>query len=228
MRPAPLLAVLVSALLGVGLGVAGALATGGSHAVEDPLGLGIPLVNQGCSGESLIVIASGSQDSAFSDVPAAEPGSVRYLATDRSCPTAWSQNGKNAQPYAAYQGPYSSLAEACAERMTVAHRGDFVTVLRRGDTQPVQCLCKLSYRPNPVLRSGAEESTLKAMYIFALQDLLAHLGRLPADHRTGHYDQQTIDAVKQYQHDTALPANGVVNTPTWHSIITRGCRRYPL
>lgn len=226
-RPTHLLAVLLSALLGAGLGVAGALAAGGSHSAEDPLGLGIPLVNQGCSGESVIVIASGSQDFAFSDVLAAEPGSARYLATDRSCPTAWSQNGRKAEPYAAYQGPYSSLAEACAERMTVAHRGDFVTVLRPGDTQPVQCLCKLSYRSNPVLRPGAEESTLKAMYIYALQDLLAHLGRLPADHRTGHYDQQTIDAVKQYQHDTAVPANGVVNPPTWHSIVTRACKRYP-
>jgi hypothetical protein len=226
-RPAHLLAVLVSALLGAGLGVVGALATGGSNSVEDPLGLGIPLVNQGCSGESLIVIDSGSQDSLFSDVSAAEPGSVRYLATDRSCPTAWSQNGRKAEPYAAYQGPYSSLMEACAERMTVAHRGDFVTVLRRGDTRPVQCLCKLSYRLNPVLRSGVDD-VLSAMYVYGLQDLLAHLGRLPADHSTGRYDQQTIDAVKQYQHDSALPANGVVSPPTWHSIVTRACKRYPL
>lgn len=227
MRPAHLLAVLVSALLGVGLGVAGGMMTGGSHHVQDPLGLDIPLVNQDCTDQSVLVIATGSQSSSFSDVTVERPGSVRYLATDRSCPTTWRPNGKEPQPYAAYLGPYSSVAAACTERMTVAHRGDFVTVLQRGTTQPVQCLCRLSYKSNPVLRPGADESTLKAMYVYALQDLLTHLDRIPESDRTGHYDQQTVDAVKQYQHDNALPANGVVDEATWHSVVSRGCKRYP-
>jgi peptidoglycan hydrolase-like protein with peptidoglycan-binding domain len=227
-RPAHLLAVLVSAVVGAGLGVVGGLVTGGSHHVEDPLGLGIPLVNQDCTDQgAVLVIATGSQSSSFSDVTVERPGSVRYLATDRSCPTAWRPNGKEAQQYAAYLGPYSSVAAACTERMTVAHRGDFVTILRRGTTRPVQCLCRLSYRSNPVLRIGADESTLKAIYVFALQDLLAHLGRLAGSDLTGHYDQQTVDAIKQYQHDNALPANGVVDQATWHSVVSRGCKRYP-
>jgi murein L,D-transpeptidase YcbB/YkuD len=226
-RPAHLLAVLVSGLLGVGLGVAGGVITGGSHHLEDPLGLDIPLVNQGCSDRSaVLVIATGSQVSAFSDVAAERPGSVHYLATAESCPTVWRQSGKEPRPYAAYLGPYSSVATACAERMIVAHRGDFVTTLRAGNTEPVQCLCHLSYTSYPVLRQGVG-GTLEAMYVWALQDLLTHLGRNPKGHSTGHYDVQTVDEVKQYQQDNALPANGVVDQATWHSVVSRGCRRYP-
>lgn len=226
MRPAHLLAVLVSAVLGAGLGVVGGLATAGSQHFEDPLGLDVPLVDQACTDRSLLVVATGSNSSALSAAVVVEkPGSVRYLATARSCPTAWAPAGKEPRPYAAYLGPYST-AEACAERMTVAHHGDFVTILRDGVTEPVQCLCHVSYTSNPVLRQGAD-GVLESMYVWALQDVLTHLGRNPAGHSTGVYDQQTIDEVKQYQHDNALPANGVVDQITWQSIVSRGCKRYP-
>jgi peptidoglycan hydrolase-like protein with peptidoglycan-binding domain len=226
-RPAHLLAVLVSALLGAGLGVAGGLVTGSSHRVQDPLALGIPLVNQDCTNKSVIVIATGSTSSGLAAaVAAAKPGSARYLETAHSCRTSWVRPGRDPRRYVAYLGPYSDVANACRERMTVEHQEDQVAILSSGSTEPVQCLCHLSYNSSPVLRSG-ETGVLESMYVWGLQDLLTHLDRNPETHINGRYDTQTIEEVKQFQQDHALPANGVVNPATWQRLVSRACNRYP-
>jgi len=224
-RPASLLAVAVSALLGTVCGVVGGVVTdrGGSTG-PDPLGLGISLVNAGCTGDSLLVVASGDTAGQLASAVAEYPH-LRYLDTGESCATAWNEYGPDPR-YVAYLGPYRSTGEACALRMSVTHRGDFVTRLHDGNQDPVRCLCYQAYSSLPVLRQSMEQSTLDGIEIRALQRVLTDLGYLPAGHLTSLYDPATVRAVQKFQQGHGLAFNGVVDATTWSSILTKGCRLY--
>ncbi|MGC4109780.1 MAG: peptidoglycan-binding domain-containing protein [Nocardioides sp.] len=220
-----LLAVTVSAVLGIAGGVlSGRLIDHGSGG-SDPLGLGVDMVNQSCTGQSLLVtMASRSQDALASAV--AENPDTRYLEITRSCPTVWKQE-VTAHGYATYLGPYSTISQACQTRMTVAHRGDLVTRLVNGSTQPVQCLCYLGYSTMPILRQSMDLSALDGIYVRALQKMLYTAGVNHDDTETGLYDDATIKQVKAFQTLKGLPANGVVNAATWHALQGRACKLYP-
>jgi hypothetical protein len=222
-RSVRLLALTVSAVLGLVGGVAGATMLDGSRAA-DPLGLGVSLVNQPCSNQSLVVTIAGSSAARLASAVAEDPHHVRYLHIADSCPTVWTSGGTRSHGYATYLGPYQTVVAACRVRMTAEHRGDLVTRLSDGSREPVQCLCYLDYQTMPQLRPGMTVDALDGIYVFALQDVLASIGLNPTDPLTGTYDQATIDAVKAFQHARALPANGVVDAATWHDLQGPGCQ----
>jgi peptidoglycan hydrolase-like protein with peptidoglycan-binding domain len=225
-RRAHLLAVAVSALLGVVAGVVGGFVVGGSPATSDPLGVGVPMVNQPCSGQALLVVGwGGSQSAVAAAVARAPEGGARYLDTHGSCRTAWNRPGHTASRYIAYVGP-SETKQACQERVNAAQKGLLVTRLQDGNTDPVQCLCYFAPSAMPVLRTTPEPSTLESIYIRGVQDMLAHIGRNPPGHVTGIYDQQTVAAVSTFQHDRGLAANGVVGAETWGRLQAASCRKY--
>jgi peptidoglycan hydrolase-like protein with peptidoglycan-binding domain len=227
-RPAPLLAVAVSALVGAACGVAGGLLIDRSPTYPDPLGVDASLVNQPCQpNKSLLVIGTGSNRSAVAAAVASVSGSdVRYLSTRDSCDTAWTRAGHSPSRYAVYLGPFSPR-EACEQRMTEGIQGHLVTQLTQGSTAPVQCLCYVSYTQMPVLRPTPSTSTGDMIFIRALQDLLAHMGRIPPDHVTGIYDQDTQTAIEDFQQQHSPPASGVVSSGTWHRLQQVGCPLYP-
>ena len=91
---ARVLAPLLAAALGIAGGVATALVVpdrdhgGRPEAVEDPLNLGIPLVDQPCSGASLLVLGTGSSSAPLSNAVAnAGTGDTFYLRSADSCDT---------------------------------------------------------------------------------------------------------------------------------------------
>jgi hypothetical protein len=225
-RPAPLLAVAVSAVLGVALGVGSGLALdrGSDGSFSDPLALGIHLENQGCSGGTLLVVATG--DSAPSLAPAvAEYPHLRYLDTRASCATAWAEQGP-VPHFAAFLGPYPSREQACSLRMTAAHRGDFVTRLHDGNAKPVRCVCYEPSSAQPLLRPGMHATVLEGIWIRAMQRTLSDLGFLAKGHLTSFYDPVTVAAVRQFQRARGLPSTGVLAAPTWQALVTQGCRLY--
>jgi hypothetical protein len=224
-RPAPVLAVAASALIGVACGIGGGLLTdSGGSPHEDPLALGISLVNRSCTGDSLLVVASGNTSSQLASA-AAEYPQASYLDTRASCSTAWNEYGPDPR-YVAYLGPFPSTTDACSQRMTAQHRGDFVTRLHAGNQEPVRCLCYQAYSSLPTLRIGMDPTTLAGIETRGMQRVLTDLGYLTPGHMTGFYDRPTVDAVKRFQQDHGLPFNGVVNTTTWKVLITKGCLLY--
>jgi Putative peptidoglycan binding domain len=220
-----LLAATLSGLLGVlGGVVAGTLLD--RHHQLDPLGLGVPMVNQQCTGKSLLVTVGGTSPALLASAVAEDPDHVRYLEVAHSCPTAWNPGNNRTDGYVTYLGPYTSTSQACAVRMTAAHRGDLVTKLHRGNQTPVQCLCYLDYATMPRLRPGMEVDALDGIYVRALQGLLSAIGLNPPEHSTGLYDDQTVQQVTAFQRTTGLPQNGVVDASTWHQLKDQGCRNY--
>jgi murein L,D-transpeptidase YcbB/YkuD len=227
-RRAPLLAVAVSGLLGVVSGVVGGVVLDrGQSSFADPLGVGVPMVEQPCQPlKSLLVLGSGGAQSAVAAaVSSVSDPDVRYLDTRRSCHTTWTRAGRRPSHYVVYLGPLSTQA-ACQRRMTAGVQGHLVTRLRSGAGEPVQCLCYVSYTSMPVLRPNAETTTTDTIFIRSLQDLLAHMGRNSPAHVNGLYDSRTQAAIQAFQQQRGLPANGDVNTDTWHALQKLGCRHY--
>ena len=196
----------------------------------DPLNLDVPQVNLRCTGDGILVVGHGDHRSALAAVVAdhAREG-VRYLRVADSCPTLYAGEFTPVPVpgYAAYLGPYDSLAEACRDRMTLFHKGDNVTRLRAGNDIFVKCVCELPVSAFPVLGPGLAASAADAIWVRHLQLLLVDFGRLPEEAVTGRFDDRTASAVAEIQAATALPpADGVVNAPTWTLLRDRLCGTY--
>jgi hypothetical protein len=226
-RPRTLTALLVSAALGVVCGVGGGLyAAAHDSSAPDPLGLGVPMVDQGCTNDALLVVATGDSSSALAGAVAEDRDHTRYLDLDQSCDTAWVSDTDQPR-YAAYLGPYGNALDACRVRMTAAHRGDLVTRLHAGTTEPIECACYLPYTAMPVLRSGMDATPVIGIYIRSLQHLLLALGETSVSHSKGRYDAQTIEQVSRVQDQLLrLPATGIVDAATWHALQTQACALY--
>lgn len=74
-----------------------------------------------------------------------------------------------------------------------------------------------SDEPFPILDENAPG--MSGVVITNLQQRLSKLGFLPADKVTGAYDAATVDAVKAFQTENSLDANGIVAYTTWERLI---------
>ena len=225
MRPSALLAVAVSAVLGVALGIGGGLALDrGPDTFEDPLSLGVPMVNQSCTGAFLLAVGKGGLTTLAAGL-SSNPGG-RYLDTRQSCPTAWTDSARPTPRWVAYLGPYSSGAKACADRMTADHKGTTVTQLKSGTTDTLHCVCYLDFRSMPTLSTGMAAGVTDSMWARALQNMLIDMGRAKKDDATGVYDLTTAAQVRQLQRDNNIGATGVMDAATWHVLQGQACPLY--
>ncbi len=236
-------ALLVSALVGTAAGVVLGFSTGGSPpgaadpevprtspsasgSPQDPLGLGVPMVNLDCITKKILVVGSGSSTGELSNAVSANPPSeVKYLRTADSCDTLYGPEGQPTPEYVVYLGPFDSTSEPCGLRMSVDHKGDAVTSLKSGQTTHVPCLCVLKPNTFPTLEVGMEASTLDGIYIRALQDMLLDIGLVTSNHVTGYYDDYTAKIIERLQKLNALNPRwyGKVTKPTWVQVRDRGC-----
>ncbi|MGZ4466498.1 MAG: peptidoglycan-binding domain-containing protein [Nocardioides sp.] len=222
---------LVAALVGL---VAGALTAyllpgSGSSAAQDPLGLGVPLADLGCTGRSVLVVGAGDTAAPLAAAVADNPGGhVRYLRTADSCDTAWGPSDQPAPAYVAYLGPYAERATPCAARMSVQHKGDSVTRLRSGNTSFVKCICELSPETFPVLSVGMATDPATGIWVRALQGTLVDIdpARFTQDEVTGVYDARTAARIRPLQAYNAVDPNGVVDAVTWRLVRDRACGTY--
>ena len=240
-------ALLASALVGVTAGVIVGFTTGtpaGSTAdprdptsspspsgtVDDPLGLDVPLKNlEECTGDTILVVGWGATRGALSNAVSANlDGGVKYLETAKSCNTLYGAERQDPPAYAAYLGPFDSLAEPCSLRMSVDHKSDVVTSLKRGVKIHVQCLCVLDPATFPTLAVGMESDTRAGIYIRSLQRLLVDIGQNPTHHITGDYDTQTRDLIIPLQELNAIDVDppGIVEKLTWQMLRDRACVNY--
>ncbi len=234
---ARVVAPLLAAVLGIGGGVATAIVVPADDdkppAASDPLHLGIELVDQDCSGKSLLVVGYGN-GAAPLGTAVADNGrdAVRYLSSDGSCETVLGPEDAATPAYAVYLGPYETLQEPCELRMTPEHRADFVTVLRSGNQTLVKCPCAMPASAAPDdLRPGMTEFTPEqTVWIRALQSMLNDYD--PKKFRrtsiTGRYDDATVARVTEIQHEqSGIPTtDGVLDEATWRILTDRICRIY--
>jgi hypothetical protein len=222
-RPARILAVVVSAALGVAGGVATALATDTGGKGLDPLNLGVTMVDQPCTGDFLLVTAVGATRNPLGPGVSGDPDHSHYLSIGDSCPTAWRPRGTVSDGYASYLGPYPDAGAACAARVRL--RGAFVTELQANTSMSTQCLCFLDPTTLPELSPGQLVPTEDGVYVRMLEDLLTSMHLLRLDHHfTGRLDPLIVTAIKQVQKDTVLPQTGATDRTTWLSLRHQGCK----
>ena len=242
LRGRALLALVLAAVLGVASGVVVALVAPGAgsgegrddpSAINDPLHLGVPLVDLECTGESIMVVGYGDSraplDAAVADNP---EGEVRYLRTDDSCPTQYGPPESEVPSYVAYLGPFDTLAEPCAQRMTDEHKGDNVTRLNAGNVIYVKCACVLDTASFPVLRLGQSVTAANGIWVRALQGMLVdtfeargHPERFGEEDITGVYDERTAALIEEIQAAASVHV-GPVNQVTWRILRKRACATY--
>ena len=240
-------ALVVSALVGVTAGVIVGFTTGSPGAsnadpkdpvsspsatgsADDPLGLDVPLKNlEECTGDTILVVGWGATRGALSNAVSANlDGGVKYLETAKSCNTLYGAERQDPPAYAAYLGPFDSLAEPCSLRMSVDHKSDVVTSLKPGVKIHVQCLCVLDPATFPTLAVGMESDTRSGIYIRSLQRLLVDIRQNPTNHITGEYDAETRDLIVPLQDLNAIDVKppGIVEKLTWQMLRDRACVAY--
>jgi hypothetical protein len=251
MRRARLLVPVVAGLLGAVAGAVTALVApdlvvlvdrnaGGAESAEDPLRLGIPLVDLECTGEAVLVVGRGDSTAPLAAAVANNPDlSLRYLRSDESCETLWAPSTQEPPEYAVYAGPYDGMQQPCELRMGVDHKGDAVTNLRPGNDTFVKCLCVLPVASFPVLSFGMEVDPANGIWVRSLQGMLVDLDRQreadgdpPPYFRpndvTGVYDDTTLNRIERYQpeRDIAPVETGEVRFDTWRALTDDACRLY--
>jgi hypothetical protein len=164
----------------------------------------------------------------FNAVSANPSNEVKYLETANSCNTLYGAEKQDPPTYAAYLGPFDSLSEPCSLRMSVDHKSDVVTSLKRGVKIHVQCLCVLEPATFPTLAVGMQADTRAGIYVRALQRLLVDIGRNPAHHITGVYDGATKRLITPLQKLDGIDVNprGIVETLTWQMLRDKACVAY--
>jgi hypothetical protein len=228
---------LLAAVLGLGGGVVTALAVGdggdepAASSYNDPLHLGIPLVDQDCSGESLLVVGYGDSGAPLGSAVANHADErLRYLRSEDSCPTLLGPENKPAPAYVVYRGPYDTRSEPCAVRMSGDYDGGFVTVLKAGNTTLVKCVCELPYEDAPVLRVGMAADQRAVVWTRAVQGMLNDYDRerFPRSAITGRYDETTADRVTEVFAEApgVLTTPGVLDEAGWRVVVSRICRIY--
>lgn len=226
MRPSSLLAVAVSAALGIGLGIAGGLLIDrGDRAFADPLALGIPFQNQPCSGKVLFTVGRGGAGQLGAALNQNGDLKTSYLATSKSCPTTWVPGTGPTPPYVAYVGPFADRPAACNAQFEAGHRGGIVALLKEHTTETVQCLCYVNL-PVPTMQGGMSTEGTDGIWIRQLQNLLIDMGRAPDEEVSGSYDATTAARIRDFQRDNHLSATGVVDQTTWDRLKLQGCKLY--
>lgn len=208
-----------------------------AESFNDPLHLGIPLVDLECTGEALLVVARGdSAPPLASAVANSGDLGLRYLRTDDSCPTRFGSRPDDLPEYVVYAGPYDSMPEPCELRMLEDNKGDAVTNLTSGNEIYVKCPCVLPVATFPELTPGMPVDPGSAIWVRSLQGLLVDLDDdreergepgpyFEARDVTGRYDEATEQRVRQLQEDNDISPTeyGSVLTPTWRALTEVVC-----
>ena len=216
----------LAALLGIAGGVVTAVLApgdsdrgGGSAVVNDPLRLGLAQVSlPSCTDEAVLVLGSGDSAASLTPVASDAGDGARYLRTDESCETTWSDG--EVPTYVVYRGPYDSEAEPC--RISLDGGGGAVTNLSSGNEELVMCACVL---PTAELHgitppSSAATDPAPVPWVRMLQQLLEV-------EPTGVYDDATLAAVRGFQRANAiLPPDGKVGERTWGTLREQECGRF--
>jgi len=230
-RHVALIAVAVSAVLGVALGITGGLALDRGQqegrTFADPLGLGVPYRNQPvCTNLALLSVARGTGASQLGSVVGENRDQgLAYLDTTKSCPAAWVPPELPTPRYVIYLGPFPTSAAACDAKFSAGDRGGIVTRLKAGTTDPVACLCFVTLA-RPTLSTSISTEGSNGIWIRQLRQLLVDMGRAPAGEANGSYDDTTATRIRAFQRDHGLSATGVVDAATWDALLRKGCDVY--
>ena len=193
-----------------------------SGAGLDPLGLGEEMVNQPCSGEYLVMLASTGTPKDYASTLSPALGLAddnHYLVTNGSC-ESFNQEVDGNPIYASYVGPFDDLTDACSVRESLAYQGAYVRLLDAGRVTRSLCECAVMASPYLTVGSGAEESVVASYDVVDLQALLNLAGQNPDRVVDGYFTATTRRWVRDFQRAEGLVATGAADVDTWSALRT--------
>lgn len=192
-----------------------------------PLAVSAGFVNQPCSGDLVVVLASSGEPadyestigSAVDAVPAA-----KYLRTDQSCAT-FNASLDGHPIYAAYVGPFTSLDEACQARVLSGLPDSYVRTLALD--RPLREICSCQDSPDVLPRlsvttAGDPPYDLR-LRVVDVQSMLYSAGFNDANILTGFFGSETDAQVRSFQSAAGLDVDGWVGPDTWAALLASEC-----
>jgi hypothetical protein len=187
--------------------------------------VGAPFENIGCTGEYLLLLRSSGDPSAYESTltdAISWTSDAKYLRTNQSCGT-FNQEVDGNDIYAAYEGPYSTLAEVCQARLDV---GQAEAVPRRLDMASEHrsfCVCESDAVPTYTIEDHYDPGLEDQMNISEAQSMLYFAGFNPTQATGGHFREQTQQMVTAFQTDRGLSETGELDHATWSALTSEEC-----
>lgn len=196
----------------------------------DDLGLGYPQVDQACTGEYVVILASTGDPASYRSMltPALERSATgQYLVTNQSC-SSFNQEVNGNPIFAAFDGPYASLEDACESRATTMYPDAYVRRLDAAAEGRSYCTCLDEASVLPVLnRANAEESDLPTRYVVTdVQSILYRVGLNPDQLVGGSFGPATTGWLKTFQRNSGLAPTGSTDYDTWLALQDAGCDEF--
>lgn len=199
---------------------------------DDPLAVGFPRVNQGCTGKFLVVlvgVANGDPADIVRNALDRFPGAPdrHYLSTSASCENLASIDGRSRLSALPYLGPFDGARSACRARLRYTDSSTYVIRLDEAAERGFRCLCAFEPSVLPDLNADRDAFAVGARKIWGigLQNLLGRVGHRIRSAHTGDYDAATEAAVASFQEDEGLPVTGAMDAATWEAMQGRMCSK---
>lgn len=191
---------------------------------NDPLGLGLPIANIGCTDDYVVILASTGvpRDYVTTLAPALRKNAdASYLRTDRSC-GSFVQALDGNPLYAAYLGTFADAASACEARDRSGIGDAYVRRLSADDLRRSVCACLPSAALPNLSRAADETPTVaRRQHVADVQALLYRAGHNPDSYLTGIFGPLTTEMVMALQRSAGyLDVNGRIDQPTWDELLS--------
>jgi hypothetical protein len=200
-----------------------------------PLAVGVPYVNQPCTSEFIIMLAtSGDRDEWESKLSAEVAGvsGAKYLKGKESCDAFIGRSPyTHDDVYNAYTGPYPTLADACSALDGLASEVAWTRQLANPSQERSLCLCATTVSSLPVItgRDSVDPGDLRVRRaISQVQWILYKMGINPSrDAIYGNYTDTFHAQIQQFQVQAGLVEHasdgGRIGELTWTALRDEYC-----
>lgn len=192
----------------------------------NPLAIEMRYVNQPCSAQYLLMIATAGLDQPNppqEKLPVAAEGfpAAKYLHNRSSCPDSFRQTIPNGEIFQAYVGPFTTLEETCRVRWRVGRPATWPK--RLASPTAVFCLCLEDAASLPTLRPGPLARSNQFRVSDVQQLLFTHSKKNEERRIDGTFDTALQRKLMSYQREMGVPATGMLDTRTWRTIQEDAC-----
>jgi hypothetical protein len=196
-----------------------------------PFDIDAELVNQPCTGEVVVMLATASVPANYADkLGQAIEGvpDVAVLRASDSCDAFQETNPDSGAPiYNAYLGPFPTAADACEVIGTLDSQSAWVRELANPSQERELCFCEESVDGLPVLGPESDLDALVTRRLIGQVQWALYLdGQLPKEavFRTlGQYTAEFAGAVTTFQREALVEENGSVTRETWERLLDEFC-----
>ncbi len=192
-----------------------------------PLDIAATFLDQGCSGDFLVILASAdgsAPDSRLSNAVAGVSG-AKYLRAATSCSAFRATAPDGSDIYNAYLGPFASLPQACTALSAISSETAWIRQLETPSKIRALCFCVQEIGSLPTISSAPPPSDLPKRRLLAqVQWALYKLGLNPDKKVYGNYSAEFVDQLAQYKGSYADPDTSATLGPAvWSQLQADYC-----